>query len=254
MTGGFSERGLLVSYPHYQDPDPLLVDVGAHQGGFARPFARLGWRVLALEPEPQNLAACRQALAPFPRARCLDRVIADRPRRNVPFYVSREHYGIHSLRPFHPSHRPAFPVDTSTLDQVLAQQGVERITLLKIDIEGADYLALQGLDLERFRPRLVMAEFMDQRTQPHFGYNHHHMADYMAARGYQALVSEWAPIESYARQGEKGEPHTWLCCRPYPLDHEPAWGNLIFLPREQMPRFRRFLNSYLASRGLGEEA
>jgi len=247
----FSERELLAAYS-YPDQDPLLVDVGAHQGGFALPFARRGWRVLALEPEPQNLAACRRNLAPFPRARCLERTIADRPRQGVTFYVSREHYGIHSLRPFHPTHRPAFTVDTTTLDQVLAEQGVERVTLLKIDIEGADYLALQGLDLKRYQPRVVMTEFMDERSQPHFGYTHHHMVEHMAAWGYQALVSEWAPIKAYARQGEKGEPHQWLRCRPYPLDHQPAWGNLIFLPREEMPRFQGFLDSYLRSRGLGE--
>ena len=49
-------------------------------------------------------------------------------------------------------------VPAITLDDLLDAQGVDRIDHLTIDIEGAELQALEGFDIERFRPRLVCVE------------------------------------------------------------------------------------------------
>jgi methyltransferase, FkbM family len=240
----FSELSLLLHYP-YAAARPVLVDVGGHQGFFSREFARRGWRVLAFEPEQANRAAFERNLAGYPQVTCLPVAVSATNGERVPFYISSDHHGIHALRPFHETHQLAYEVETITLDEALRQQQIERVTLLKIDIEGADFLALKGFDVAAHRPELVMLEFMDSRSQEHYGYTHHDVVAHMDAHGYQAFVSEWAPIVAYARAGEAVESHTWLRCQPYPLDHEPAWGNLIFVPRGAVPIFQRTLAAYL---------
>jgi hypothetical protein len=33
----------------------------------------------------------------------------------------------------------------------------------------------------------------------------------------------------------------------YPLKHKPAWGNLIFVPNEDLARFDQYLHDHLAA-------
>jgi hypothetical protein len=82
-------------------------------------------------------------------------------------------------------------VEVTTLDAELDRLDVADVSAMKIDVEGADFLALREFDLRRRRPELVMVDFMDDRSSEHFGYTHHDMARYMA--GYSRVVSEWAP-------------------------------------------------------------
>ncbi len=49
-------------------------------------------------------------------------------------------------------------VTTMTLDTILEQNGVEKIDFLSMDIEGAEPAALEGFDIERYRPDLACIE------------------------------------------------------------------------------------------------
>lgn len=50
------------------------------------------------------------------------------------------------------------PVEIRTLSQILAEQGFNEIGFLKVDVEGLELAVLQGLDLQRWRPRLIVTE------------------------------------------------------------------------------------------------
>jgi len=239
----FAEHELLATYD-YTSMQPLLIDVGAHRGRVSLVFARKGWRIIAFEPEPENRAAFERNLADFDQVYCSPKAVTDVTGLRVPFYVSDEHNGIHALKPFHETHRLAFDVETVCLNDVLAELGVASVTLLKVDIEGADFLVLKGFDFNKYRPELAMTEFMDDRSSRYFGYSHHDVVAYMAERGYGPFVSEWAPITEYGRTG-LGDSHVWLQCAPYPLDHEPAWGNLIFVPISDIHKFNSTLRIYI---------
>lgn len=241
----FSERELLLHLEYSNREKNTLVDVGAHTGGFAMPFARRGWRVIAFEPEPANYQELSERFKNFSSVTCIAKAVSDNSEQGVPFYISAEHWGIHSLKPFHPTHRSTLTVDTVRLDEILTDMQLAEVTVLKIDTEGADFLALKSFAFKRFQPEVVMCEFMDERSQENFGYTHHDMVAYMDGLGYTTFVSEWAPIVEY---GRKGVPisHTFLQCEPYPLDHDPAWGNLFFVPSGKVVQFRRALGAYLS--------
>jgi FkbM family methyltransferase len=240
----FSELHLL-NHLDYRDEHPVLVDAGAHHGGFSRTFAQRGWQVVAFEPGRENHAALMRNLAGYPAVTCIAKAVTDVTGQRLPFYVSDEHYGIHALMPFHRTHRMAYNVETIRLDDALTELQVPSVTLLKIDIEGADFLALKSFDFDGFRPEAVMVEFMDERSMPGYGYTHHDMAIHMQELGYVTFVSEWEPIKEYAREGATNDPHIWVQCAPYPLDHQPAWGNLLFFPESRTTDFERTLTAYL---------
>ncbi|MGB9498877.1 MAG: FkbM family methyltransferase [Dissulfuribacterales bacterium] len=222
-----------------------MIDVGACHGDVSLRFAKKGWRVIAFEPENRNRAIFNKKLQGFMHVSCFDKAVSDVTGDMVPFYVSDEHFGINSLKPFHKTHRQAYNVETIRLDDVLEEMKVHGVTFLKVDIEGADFLALKGFDFEKYRPELVMAEFMDDRSSSNFGYTHHDMAQFMEERGYAVFVSEWAEFDEYGGTDVSINPHKWLQCKEYPIDHEAVWGNLIFVPKGNEGKFKDALDSYV---------
>lgn len=225
LAGMFSEESVFEAYPYRRGG--VFVDVGANVGTFVASFAERGWRVVAFEPHPTLYARLEQRFGGNPRVLCIQRAISDEHGK-LPFYTSNEHPGIHSLAQFHPTHEPTQIVDVSTLGTELAILKLSDVTALKIDVEGADFLALRGFNWDGVRPELVMVEFMDSRSSEHFGYTHHDMAAYMQARGYETWVSEWAPLVEYGKTDEKSS-HKWMGFHAYDVNGAPAHGNLLFV-------------------------
>ncbi len=68
-------------------------------------------------------------------------------------------------------------VETSTLDTLLAQQGVEKIDFLSMDIEGAGLAALKGFDIQRFQPALCCIEPANREA----------VVEYFESNGYELI-------------------------------------------------------------------
>jgi FkbM family methyltransferase len=56
-------------------------------------------------------------------------------------------------------------VPALTLTQILQEQQVEQLHFLKIDVEGAELAVLRGLDLDAFRPWVVLVEATEPMSQ-----------------------------------------------------------------------------------------
>lgn len=199
----------------------VLVDVGAHIGSFSAMFLRRGWWAICLEPEKQNYAVLESNLSGSPRASCLQ-LAAGEKKASLPFYVSDKHFGIHSLAAWHNTHEYAYEVEVIPLKEIVP----DNVTLLKIDVEGAELLVLKGFDFEAQQPEMVFLEFEDKRTREHFGYDHHDLVNYLKPYGYKVKVSEWTDGEFGTKTRNGTRQHIGIF--DYPLDHEPVWGNLIF--------------------------
>jgi FkbM family methyltransferase len=73
-------------------------------------------------------------------------------------------------------------VPSITLNQLLAAQRVEKVDFVSMDIEGAEPEALEGFDLERYRPELLCVEIQTHTRD--------RLLAYLASHGY-------VPIEPY---------------------------------------------------------
>ncbi len=81
----------------------------------------------------------------------------------------------------------------TTLDSYVAYAGIPRIDLMKVDVEGAEMMVLEGArgllsDAQR-RPRLVLIELFDQNLKP-FGTSITRIVEFMSRLGYCGLVLE----------------------------------------------------------------
>jgi hypothetical protein len=113
-------------------------------------------------------------------------------------------------------------VNTVTLRDYCAEQGIVDLDFLKIDAEGFDYMVLQGFPFDRIRPGWILCEFEDRKTVP-LGNTLRDMGRLLLKTGYHVFMSEWHPVIRY------GIPHQWRRFVRYPSEPATsfAWGNLL---------------------------
>lgn len=193
-------------------PDAVVFDIGAHGGHFSQLFSRLAprGRVYAVEPS----AYARSILEPTLRwARCANvqvmpvglsdapgRAVLQTPiKRRGDFGFGLAHLG----EDVSGRECVAHEVELTTLDALVAGLGLDRLDLIKIDIEGWELNAMRGgrASLERFGPPVYMEV------------NHDHLARagaapvqiwaFMATLGYRArLTPEMTPASEYLGPGD----------------------------------------------------
>jgi FkbM family methyltransferase len=123
----------------------VVVDVGAGVGWELNLFSRLvgpSGRVFAIEADPDTFKWLlrRQELNDLSNVTLVQGAIADRPGEVL--ISSEGFHETHRLVPGGAGHR----VRALTLDDLIADQGITRIDFLKMNIEGAERLALAGME------------------------------------------------------------------------------------------------------------
>ena len=137
----------------------VVLDVGAHVGKYALRLSReVGEEglVIALEPHPETFKALARgaALSPFKNIVPLD-VAAWNEERRLPLFVGGM-AGTHSLKRDFGLGR--VEVQAKPLDKILKELGVNRVDWVKIDVEGAELEALEGMGnaLKQYHPKIVI--------------------------------------------------------------------------------------------------
>ena len=151
-------------------PDGFYVDCGAYhpeQHSVTKAFYDRGWRGINFEPVPS-------LLSPFAAERSFDLNLGVALSDNadgVTLYeivdtglstfipqIARQHIdaGFVGRR---------IEVPTARLSDILERTAPVAIHFLKIDVEGAEQLVLDGLDLAAFRPWVILIEATRPRTQ-----------------------------------------------------------------------------------------
>jgi FkbM family methyltransferase len=135
---------LVLSFLDGLDRRGRVVDVGAHIGTISLPANALGHQVLAVEASPRNAQLLRLAVAHDDLRRILvvHAAAADRPG-TVPF-VAHGPWGHHPL-PGDVEAGRTVDVEAVRVDDLVAKAGWDHVDLVKVDIEGGERRALDGM-------------------------------------------------------------------------------------------------------------
>ncbi len=172
-------------------PGDTVVDVGAHAGIFACWAARAAGdvRVYAYEPSPESFRYLEHNVRAnaLDNVRCLNLGVSDR-EGSARLYRSGRDTGSHSLFPREGLHHPSdfSEVRLTTLESALHDNGIERIDLLKLDCEGAEFGILFGAspDLLR-RVRRIAAECHFK----HVPHTREELAEHLSHQGFRTRSS-----------------------------------------------------------------
>lgn len=148
LSGEYEET--LVRFLEVIREGDTVLDLGAHIGWFtlhaARAVGPAGW-VYAFEPDPVNF---RTLVANVEANRFQDRVVAvpsavSAVTGTISIYRGASGSAGSSLYPTRDAGAGKFGVETVSLDEFFAQRGWPQVDVVKLDIEGAEKQALEGM-------------------------------------------------------------------------------------------------------------
>jgi FkbM family methyltransferase len=144
----------------------FYLDVGANhpvEASNTWPFYERGWRGICIEPMTELANKFKQVR---PDDYIVECVVGDR-EDTVAFYTR-----LTTLRKDIIETNHLFGVDTNsiqvrmrTLNSILEEYNIENIDFMNMDIEGSEYKALLGLDLNKYRPRVLCIESVIPHTR-----------------------------------------------------------------------------------------
>lgn len=218
-------------------PGMTFADVGANWGYFTLLGASLvgpAGRVVSCEPHPSLHRALAEnvALNKFTWATPLRVAVAEGEGETnlAGFDAGSTNRGVSRLTGEAVPRAPNFRVRTAALSSILDAQGVGRVDLLKMDIEGGEAAALsvmgEGLKAARYRRVLLELHPSALREQ---GVDAKSLVDKLLGFGYRAWRLDHSPTAfRRAAYSLPASPAEFL--EPYdpraPLD---AWPHLLFL-------------------------
>ena len=192
-------------------PGQVFVDVGANHGLYSLFASRkLGssGTVLAVEPSARELARLREhaALNGAANIRVAPVALGAAPGRATLMVADGRHAGHNTFGLFgHGGTRCELVADVPVerLDDLLAREGLERVDVLKLDVEGAEAAVLDGAGrtLAQSRPLLLIEVFDDAlRAQ---GSSARELVGRLRALGYRLYTfDEASGRPRLAREGE----------------------------------------------------
>ena len=150
------------------EPGMVALDVGAHVGYYTRLLARqtgAGGRVIAFEPHPRSHQALRHNTRALTNVRPLQVAVAEAAGSAELYdylmmsgsgslhydeslaHLQRARMGADDVAPRgrESFEMQRFQVETVSLDACLAELGIARVDVVKMDIEGAELGALRGM-------------------------------------------------------------------------------------------------------------
>lgn len=150
--------------------DPVVIDGGAHLGDMVEKFRALLPRAEfhCFEPDPELAETLLRKFANSPRVRVVQAALGDvvgKAKFNI--NVSRP---TNSLLPTAESLQPDLKqlcelveqveVQITTIDEYCRANSIEHVDLIKLDLQGYDYLALKGAITTLGKARVVLVEVL----------------------------------------------------------------------------------------------
>ena len=231
LTGSF-ESAELAFVEKFLKPGMTVLDVGAHQGLYSLLASRHvgpSGRVFSFEPSPRERRALRLNLAlNFCRNVAVQAVALGNEETTADLYVVQgSQTGCNSLKPPEvvSSTKPV-PVRVTTLDHWLAQNRIDHVDFIKLDVEGAELGVLQGAQsfLTRDLGVVILCELEDVRSAP-WGHKAKDVAAYLRGLGFK-----WFQCEPSGK------------LLPLPDNAERYEGNFVAARPESMDALKRMTN------------
>jgi FkbM family methyltransferase len=207
-------------------PGMVFVDAGANMGLYtlfaARKVGEQG-QVLAIEPSSRECERLLRNLRAnsVSNVRLARKAVSDSSADAELLVAADVRSGHNTLGGFSYDTPLAIKekVRTETLDAIVSQEGLPRVDVIKMDVEGAEVKALQGAAgvLERFRP-LLLIEFADPALGQQGG----------------SSAQIWNFLEQHHYRIHEFDPRTGA---PLPAQRKPVYEseNLIAIPDSCTP-------------------
>lgn len=155
-------------------PGMVMFDIGAYVGQFSLVASRvaLDVRIFAFEPTPAVFAQMQRniELNDCRNVTCVNVALSDAPGTAL-LYTYPGSADQNSLRPLASDSNGSVEVRVSSIDSFSKERNLDRLDVIKIDVEGNELAVLKGAreSLSRFKPVLIVEVSRHQRSYGYTG-------------------------------------------------------------------------------------
>ncbi|MFA6554486.1 MAG: FkbM family methyltransferase [Candidatus Paceibacterota bacterium] len=193
-----------------------VVDIGANIGYYtiiASGHIGSNGKIFAYEPENRNYSFLQKNIEVnrLTNVKAQKIGLSDKKGSNT-LYLDPNNKGHHSL--VYDKDKPGLTIELDTLDNSLKQFGSPKIDIIKIDIEGAEFLALEGMrETIQKSPNLIIFTEVYPKAMARLGGNAQRYLENLAGLGFSlSLIDEnkkdiqpITNIEEFIQTFPKGE-------------------------------------------------
>jgi FkbM family methyltransferase len=138
---------------------PVFIDIGAHQGSYTLALHRYCRLVVAVEADPTNYFFLKRNLSLNKVKNCVPvNYVVSSYDGFANLYLS-EFSDIHSVKKdWVGKPKKVIKVPARRIDTLLGELSIDKVDLVKIDVEGGEMEVLEGMSetLEEFKPALLI--------------------------------------------------------------------------------------------------
>jgi FkbM family methyltransferase len=211
-TGAWEPESINAMADHLS-PSGTFIDIGAHIGYYSLKAAMIvgpNGHIISIEPNPQTLPKLRGNIeASAARTVSVWPVACAASESTLQLYAAPEsNTGESSLSKENASQEGApvaYSVPARPLDAIVKEAKLDRVDVIKIDVEGAEFEVLQGAakTLDEYRPVLIVEMVPNQLKS--MGSSIEEVTRFLASHGYTARRqvdhsnTEFVPAKTAAR-------------------------------------------------------
>lgn len=230
ITGNIYEPDVFSVFCHLIRKDDVFIDIGANAGYYSILAAKAGASVYAFEPIPETYQRlCRNMeLNQLDTVKTLRMGLGEKMNSEI-FYYDKKSSGSSSranLDYFSDGMAVQIECPVMMLDEVCVRENIDRVDLIKCDVEGGELFALRGgvQTLRKYRP-YVLCEML-RKWSAKFYYHPNEIIHLFSSLGYICVALSKFSMEGYILEN---------------MLETTEETNFLFVPNEKMPELRSFL-------------
>ena len=156
----------------FDDKKGLFIEVGAYNGqDFSNTsgLADKGWKGIYIEPNPSMMDLCKSRHKNndcqfIQKAVGLGNGEVNLRLGGTLSTFNQEHFDIYKKMDWSKNELTdkEITVELITLNEIFKENGLETCEVLVIDVEGSEMDVMEGFDLEKYKPKMIIIELVDQ--------------------------------------------------------------------------------------------
>jgi len=181
-----------------------FVDAGAYdcvQWSNTYELAKLGWRGLFIEPQPDLVSECHKHLEGLPNVTVIDKAVsnfsgATKMRlggsvSTIDASMIEDYRQSKGFKTFFDGEGELIDVQTATLDWLLVlHEYPTEFDVLSLDVEGSELAALNGFSIDYWRPTLAIVETYAKSEEDVLRERGVAIDEYFAQAGYSTIYQD----------------------------------------------------------------
>lgn len=206
----FYDKPTVLVMEKFINPESIVMDIGANTGYYTLIAANKATKGMVYSFEPVSFHYSQLTeninLNKLCNVTTQNKAISNQKGQNTIYLSSTENSGMSGLKPAENFSGKTELVNTISLDEFVSLNNIGQIDLIKIDIEGAELNALQGMEncIKRFLPVFFIEIIKAQLIL--YGHSISDVFNWMQEKGYTAydikkdcIISKLTvPKEGYA--------------------------------------------------------